>query len=219
MVSTYTEMLRRKYGNVLDEKAHQYLGYVTEGSARMHRLLRDLRAFTHVATHSSPAPEVDANAVLRETLVNLKIALDESGAEVICGHLPTVCVHEFQLEQLFQNLIGNAIHYRRDAAPRIEINAEADGDFWKFFIQDNGIGIAAEYKEQIFGMFKRLHTAAEYSGSGMGLAICQRIVEGSGGRIWVESELGSGSIFYFTLPAAKRYAGEYQRVASTNSLG
>jgi PAS domain S-box-containing protein len=203
MVSTYSAMLRRKYGGKLDEKANQYLSYLTEGSARMERLLRDLRAFTHVSTNAGPAPEVDANVVLRETLVNLKVAIDESRAEVISGHLPTVCLQEFQLEQLFQNIIGNAIHYRSDAAPRINIKAEPDGDVWRFSIQDNGIGIAAEYKEKIFEMFKRLHTAADYSGSGMGLAICQRIVERSGGRIWVESQLGRGSTFFFTLLGAQ----------------
>jgi PAS domain S-box-containing protein len=202
MVSTYSAMLRRKYGSTFDEKANHYLNYLTEGSARMNRLLRDLRAFTHVSTHSGPAPEVDANAVLRETLLNLKVVIDESRAEVISGHLPTVSLHEFQLEQLFQNIIGNAIHYRSDATPRIIIKAEPDGDVWRFSIEDNGIGIAAEYKERIFGMFKRLHTAADYSGSGMGLAICQRIVERSGGRIWVESQPGGGSTFFFTLPAA-----------------
>ena len=219
MVSTYSAMLRRKYGNKLDEKANQYLSYLTEGSARMERLLRDLRAFTHVSTHAGRAPEVDANAVLRETLINLKVAIDESRAEVISGPLPTVCLHEFQLEQLFQNIIGNAIHYRSEAAPRIDIRAEPDGDAWRFSIQDNGIGIAAEYKEKIFGMFKRLHTAADYSGSGLGLAICQRIVERGGGRIWVESQLGRGSTFFFTLPAAKRESADLQRVASTDSVG
>ena len=152
----------------------------------------------------SPAPEIDANAILRDVLVNLKVAIDESRAEVTSDPLPTVCLHEFQLEQLFQNIIGNAIHYRSEAAPRIHIKAETDGDAWRFSIQDNGIGIAAEYKEKIFGMFKRLHTAADYPGTGMGLAICQRIVERVGGSIWVESQLGRGSTFFFTLPAAKR---------------
>ena len=219
MVSAYSGMLRRKYGNKLDEKANQYLSYLTEGSARMERLLRDLRAFTHVSTHAEAAPEIDANAVLRDALVNLKVAIDESRAEVTSGPLPTVCLHEFQLEQLFQNIIGNAIHYRSEAAPRIHIKAEPDGDAWRFSIQDNGIGIAAEYKEKIFGMFKRLHTAADYSGTGMGLAICQRIVERVGGRIWVESQLGRGSTFFFTLPAAKRNSVDFQRAASTDSVG
>jgi light-regulated signal transduction histidine kinase (bacteriophytochrome) len=219
MISAYSGMLRRKYGNKLDEKADQYLSYLTEGSARMERLLRGLRAFTHVSTHSGPAPETDANAVLRNALTNLQVAIDESGAEVSSGGLPTVCLHEFQLEQLFQNIVGNAIHYRSEATPRIHINAEPDGEAWRFAIQDNGIGIAAEYKEKIFGLFKRLHSAADYSGSGMGLAICQRVVERAGGRIWVESQLGKGSTFFFTLPAAKRNSVDIRRAASTDSAG
>ncbi len=221
MVSAYSAMLRRKFADKLDEKANEYLGYLTEGSARMERLLRDLRAFTHVsANEGGPATEVDANAVLRETLVNLRVAIEESRAEVISGPLPTVRLQEFQLEQLFQNIIGNAIHYRSGAPPRINIEAEPDGDVWKFSIQDNGIGIAAEYTETIFGMFKRLHTVAAYSGSGMGLAICQRIVERSGGSIWVESQLGRGSTFFFTLPAAERRdPADLKRAASTDSVG
>ena len=219
MVATYSEMLRRKYGSKLDAKADRYLSYLTEGSARMEHLLRDLRAFTHASTHSGPSPEVDANAVLGGALENLRVPIDESRAEVISGPLPTVRLHEFQLGQLFQNIIGNAIHYKSEAAPHITINAEPDGDAWRFSIQDNGIGIAAEYREKIFGMFKRLHTAADYAGSGMGLAICQRIVERVGGRIWVESQLGRGSTFFFTLPAAKRAPTDICRVVSTDSAG
>jgi PAS domain S-box-containing protein len=217
MVSAYSGLLRRKYGSKLDEKADQYLGYLMEGSARMERLLRDLRAFTQATTHAGTAPEIDANVVLRDALVNLKVAIDASGAEVTSGFLPRVCLHEFQLEQLFQNIIGNAIHYRSEAAPRIHIEAEPDGDAWRFSIQDNGIGIADEYKGKIFGIFKRLHTAADYPGTGMGLAICQRIVERVGGSIWVESQLGRGSTFFFTLPAAKRNSVDYERAGSTDS--
>ena len=204
MVSAYSGMLRRKYGTELDDKANRYLSYLIEGSARMERLLHDLRAFTHVSTHAESPPEIDANAVLRDVLVNLKVAIDESRAEVTSGPLPTVYLHQFQLGQLFQNIIGNAIRYRSEAAPRIHIKAETDGDAWRFSVQDNGIGIAAEYKEKIFGMFTRLHTAADYQGTGMGLAICQRIVERVGGSICVESQLGRGSTFFFTLPAPKR---------------
>jgi PAS domain S-box-containing protein len=219
MISAYSEMLRRKYGNRLDEKANQYLSYMTEGSARMERLLRDLRGFTHVSTHAGVAPEIDANAVLQSALTNLQVAIDESHAEVTSDPLPTVSLHEFQLEQLFQNIVGNAIHYRSEAAPRIHIQAEPHGEAWKFSIQDNGIGIAAEYKEKIFGLFKRLHTAADYCGSGMGLAICHRIVERVGGRIWVESQLGRGSTFFFTLPAGKGNSVPICRSASTDSAG
>ena len=219
MVSAYSGMLRRKYAGELDDKAQLYLGYLTEGSARMERLLSALRAFTHASTHAGPPPETDAESVLRDVLINLKVRIDASCAEVTSGPLPQVRLHEFQLEQLFQNIIGNAIHYRSEAVPRIHIMAEKNGDAWKFSIQDNGMGIAAEYKEKIFGMFKRLHTAADYPGSGMGLAICKRIVERAGGSIWVESEPGRGSTFFFTLPAAESTSGDVERGASTDFPG
>jgi light-regulated signal transduction histidine kinase (bacteriophytochrome) len=203
MVSAYSDMLRRKYGSKLDKKAHEYLGYITEGSSRMEILLRDLRAFTHASiAQPGPAPATDANAALRNSLKSLKVTIEASGAQITSGELPSVRLHEFQLEQLFLNIIGNAIRYRSEAAPRIRIDASREGDKWKFSIQDNGIGIAAEYKEHIFGMFKRLYSASEYPGTGMGLAICQRIVTRAGGRIWVESEPGRGSTFIFTLPGA-----------------
>jgi PAS domain S-box-containing protein len=218
MVSAYSGMLRRKYEDKLDDKAKLYLSYLTEGSTRMERLLRSLRAFTQASAHAGPAPEIDANSVLQDALTNLKVVIDSSRAEVTSDPLPSVCLHEIQLEQLFQNIIGNAIHYRSEAVPRIHIKAESDGDAWRFSIQDNGIGIAAEYREKIFGMFKRLHTAADYPGSGMGLAICKRIVERAGGSIWVESEPGQGSTFFFTVPAAKNAAGG-ERAASTNLPG
>jgi light-regulated signal transduction histidine kinase (bacteriophytochrome) len=196
-------MLRRKYGGKLDEKGHEYLGYIAEGSSRMESLLRDLRAFTHVSlAQAGPAPATDANAVLENSLKSLKLTIEASGAQITSGTLPSVRLHEFQLEQLFLNIVGNAIRYRSAAAPRIQIDAVPEGDTWKFSIQDNGIGIAAEYKEHIFGIFKRLHSASEYPGTGMGLAICQRVVTRAGGRIWVESEPGRGSTFLFTLPGA-----------------
>jgi light-regulated signal transduction histidine kinase (bacteriophytochrome) len=130
----------------------------------------------------------------------LKIAIQDSGASVSRGALPHIRIYEFQLEQLFQNLIANAIRYRGDDSPRIRIAAERQGDVWRFSVQDNGIGIEPQFQEQIFGIFKRLHSKTEYPGTGMGLAICQRIVERTGGRIWVESEPGKGSTFYFTIP-------------------
>ena len=203
MISTYGEMLKRKYGGKLDAKADEYLSYVIEGGNRMERLLHDLRAFTHASIdNDGPPPEVDAEAVLGISLTNLKTAINESGAEITAGPLPSVRVHQFQLEQVFQNIIGNAIRYRSEATPRIQVEAEREGNAWKFSIRDNGIGIQPEYKEQIFGIFKRLHTASEYPGTGMGLAICQRVVERAGGRIWVESQPGRGSTFFFVLPAA-----------------
>jgi PAS domain S-box-containing protein len=202
MVSTYSEMLRRKFGNQLGPTGDEYIGYLVEGAKRMEQLLHDLRAYTHSALAADgPLPVTSPEIAIERTLANLKTAIDESGAEITFDPLPSVRMHEFQLEQLFQNIISNAIRYRSNQRPRIHAGAERTGDAWKFFVQDNGIGIEPEYREQIFGIFKRLHSSAEYPGTGMGLAICQRIVERAGGRIWVESEPGRGSTFFFTIPA------------------
>jgi light-regulated signal transduction histidine kinase (bacteriophytochrome) len=155
------------------------------------------------ASTSEPRPSeaVNADLALDGALKNLERLIDENGAIVIRSHLPEVRVQEFQLEQLFQNLIGNAIRYRSSEVPRVEVSASRDGEGWRFCVRDNGIGIDPQYKEQIFGIFKRLHTKGEYPGTGMGLAICQRIVDRLGGRIWVESALGKGSTFCFTIPS------------------
>jgi len=201
MISTYSEMLQRKFGRQLGVAGDQYIGYILEGANRMEQLLRDLRAFMQASeSNEPPAQDVSAEEVLSRTLASLKAAIVESAASITHGPLPSVRLHEFQLEQLFQNLIGNAIRYRKQQPPEIAITAERCDAMWQFSIQDNGIGIDSRYKEQIFGMFKRLHSATDFPGTGMGLAICQRIVERAGGRIWVESEPGRGSTFLFTVP-------------------
>jgi light-regulated signal transduction histidine kinase (bacteriophytochrome) len=201
MVSTYSEMLRRKFAGQLGESGDEYIRYTVKGAQRMQQLIKDLLAFTHVSTlGDEPAPDIDANKALDHTLTNLHSAIASSGARITHNTLPKVRMHEFQLEQVFQNLISNAIHYRGAAAPEIHVAAERQGSKWLFSVRDNGIGIDPKYKEHIFGMFKRLHSVADYPGTGMGLAICQRIIQRVGGRIWVESELGRGSTFFFTAP-------------------
>jgi light-regulated signal transduction histidine kinase (bacteriophytochrome) len=171
---------------------------------RLENLLRDLRTFMQLSIEGGEATkDIDAGAVLEKALANLDVAIRESGAEIHFTPLPVVRMYEFQLEQLFQNLVANAIRYRRELPPRISIAAERQGEEWLFSVRDNGIGIAEQFKEQIFGVFKRLHGAAEYPGTGMGLAICHRIIERAGGRIWVESEPGTGSTFYFTVPCVR----------------
>ena len=203
MVSAYSQMLRRKFQNQLGSAGDEFIGFVVEGASRMEQLLRDLRTYTHAAiVDDGPPPAVDSETAFERSILNLKTAIEESGAEITSDPLPPVRIHQFQLEQLFQNIVGNAIRYSGERRPRIHAGAEADGDAWRFFVQDNGIGIDREYKEQIFGIFKRLHAFSEYPGTGMGLAICQRIVERAGGRIWVESQPGRGSTFFFTLPAS-----------------
>jgi len=204
-VAVYTELLKRHFGDKLDAKAATFVGYTVSGVRRMEALMNDLLSYVQAArgTDEEP-PAVDSNQVLNMTLANLQTAIQESGASILSGDLPYVPVHAVHLEQLFQNLIGNAIKYRNGAAPQIEIAARRSShQEWTFSVKDNGIGIDPQYAKQVFGIFKRLHSSESYSGTGIGLAICQKIVERYGGRIWVESELGKGATFCFTLPAAQ----------------
>jgi len=205
MVSTYSELLRKEFGGKLGPAADEYIGYAIAGARRMEQLLTDLRAYTLASTSDQvPIEDVDAGAMLDKALANLAASIKDSGAVITRTELPHVKLHEFQMEQLFQNLVGNAIRYRSKAAPQIHVEAHRQGTEWIFSVQDNGIGIDPQYNEQIFDLFKRLHSAAAYPGTGMGLGICKRIVERAGGRIWVESEPGRGSTFFFTLPATDR---------------
>lgn len=201
MVSIYSELLKKEFGEKLGPDAAEYIGYTVQGALRMEQLLHDLRAYTLASTSAQEATEeIDARIVLDKALQNLETAIKDSGASISVGALPHVRLLGFQLEQIFQNLIGNAIRYRNNVPLRIEVAARLQEQYWLFSIQDNGIGIGPEYKEQVFELFKRLHSVAEYPGTGMGLAICKRIVERAGGRIWVESELGRGATFFFTIP-------------------
>jgi light-regulated signal transduction histidine kinase (bacteriophytochrome) len=200
MVRAYSELLHRRFGGQLGQDGDEFIRHTVEGATRMDKLLRDLRSYMQVsATDHEPVEEIDAGEILKKALVNLQTVIEESGASISVTALPRVRIREFQLQQVFQNLIGNAIRYC-NSAPRIQIAASLQDENWLFSVQDNGIGIEAGFREQIFGIFKRLHTNSEYPGTGMGLAICQRIVERTGGRIWVESEPGKGSTFYFTIP-------------------
>jgi PAS domain S-box-containing protein len=198
-VIIYSELLAKRYGAKLDGQALEMLHYLNGGASRMELLIRDLLAYTQVKKLEEPG-ESDAMQIMSDTLANLANAIMESGAQITCENLPAVKVHKVHLQQLFQNLIGNALKYRSENQPLVHVRAEKRDRQWLFSVSDNGIGIEAEYKERIFGLFKRLHTSDEYSGTGIGLAICQRIVGRYSGRIWVESELGKGSTFYFTLP-------------------
>jgi len=202
MVASYSELLKRRFGSELDETGELYIRYVVEGAHRMEKLLKDLLTYIRISKErAEPAEEADANYALEQALANLQAAITASSACITHTALPKVHIQSFQLEQVFQNLIGNAIRYRREETPEIHVAAELRGQEWVFSVKDNGIGISPKYKDRIFGMFKRLHTSSDYPGTGMGLAICQRIVERAGGRIWVESEVGKGSTFFFTIPA------------------
>jgi PAS domain S-box-containing protein len=202
MVALYSQMMERKYKALMDKTGSEYLGYMVQGARRMEMLLRDLLDYTQVISGNDEDIEgVDAKVVLGRAVQNLQRAVDESGAIVEGEGLPVLAVKEVHLLQLLQNLIGNALKYRGSEPPHVELSAQPDGRMWLLSVRDNGIGIAAAYTKQIFGLFKRLHGNSQYAGTGIGLAICQKIVERYGGRIWVESEgEGRGSTFMFTLP-------------------
>jgi signal transduction histidine kinase len=202
MVAAYTQLLAERYRGKLDKDADRYIGYAVEGATRMQALLEDLLAFSRVGRNGFAPKSIDAGVAVDEALKNLAIAVKENAVTVTRNNLPTVVADRVHLVQLFQNLIGNAIKFRGQQPPRITICAEKQGEEWAFSVSDNGIGIAPEHRDFIFRMFQRLHTRAEYPGNGVGLAICKKIVEQHGGRIWVESELGRGSNFRFTFPAA-----------------
>jgi PAS domain S-box-containing protein len=200
MVSSYTQLLARRYQGQLDAAANEFIAYAVDGANRMQGLINDLLAYSRVGTRVKGLKPTDCAGVLDQALANLKAAIEKSGAVVTHDPLPTVMADNSQLVQLFQNLIGNAIKFHVEEPPRIHVSAEQKGNEWAFFVRDNGIGIDPQYAERIFVIFQRLHTREEYPGTGIGLAICKKIVERRGGRIWVESQPGIGSTFYFTIP-------------------
>ncbi|MBM3323363.1 GHKL domain-containing protein, partial [candidate division WOR-3 bacterium] len=201
MVGSYTQLLARRYKDKLDGDALEFIGYAVDGVTRMQRLINDLLTYSRVGTRGREPEPTSAEQVLGRALQNLKVAIEESGARVTHDPLPEVMADDRQLEQLFQNLVGNAIKYRGDEPPCVHVRAERSNGSWMFSIKDNGIGIEPQYYERVFLIFQRLHTKKEYSGTGIGLAVCKKIVERHGGRIWVESEPGQGSNFMFTLSA------------------
>lgn len=201
MVALYSEMLQMKYGDRLDQNAHQFISFIVNGAQRMEMLLKDLLAYSQAGSpNEGPPGLVNCETVMERVLLNLQASIDQNKATITWRGLPTVHAHEVRLVQLFQNLVGNAIKYRRAEPPMIDVFAERRISDWLFSVRDNGIGIKPEYAQQIFGIFKRLHAGNTYRGTGIGLAICQRIVENYGGRIWVESKPGEGSLFRFTIP-------------------
>jgi PAS domain S-box-containing protein len=200
-ITSYTELLAHRYQGKLDERADMYIGYIAEGTSRMHLLINDLLAYSRVGTKTKPFVPVQMDAVLNQALKSLGRSLKESGATVEREELPVVEGDGTQLAQLFQNLIGNAIKFRQKVTPlKIRVSAQRSGHEWVFGVHDNGIGIEPRFSKRIFEIFQRLHVREEYEGSGMGLTICRKITVHHGGRIWVESTLGEGASFYFTMP-------------------
>jgi PAS domain S-box-containing protein len=215
-VAVYSELIATRYHSVLDADGQLFLGFLKEGGLRLARLISELLDYTRAGVIEADVGPVDSEAVLQHALSSLAEAVRESAATVTFEPLPEVYIGESHLHQVFQNLVGNALKYRTENAPQIHISAVNRGATWCFAVQDNGIGIDPRYKEKIFGVFKRLHHDRKYGGTGIGLAICQRVVERYGGRIWVESEPGKGSTFYFTVP---RHAQSIRSAAVQSSAG
>jgi signal transduction histidine kinase len=218
MVAAYTQLLAERYRGKLDENADKFIGYASEGALRMQTLIQDLLAFSRVGRSGIVYGSVDCDAAMEEVLRSLGPAIQESGAVVSHGALPPVWADSSQMAQVFQNLIGNAIKFRGKEPPVISVQVEKVGQQWLFSVSDNGIGIAPEYVENIFVVFQRLHARTEYPGNGIGLAICKKIVERNGGKIWVEAQTGYGSIFKFTMPcdgpAEKELCGTAMAISS-----
>ncbi|MGB0007382.1 MAG: ATP-binding protein [Candidatus Sulfotelmatobacter sp.] len=200
MVTAYTQLLAERYRGKLDAEADKFIGYASEGAMRMQVLIQDLLAFSRVGRAESSDANIDCNGVMEEVLQTLSAAVQESGAVISYSQLPQIQGDRTQLGQVFQNLIANAIKFRGNEPPKISVQAENKDDQWWFEVSDNGIGIPPENAGHVFEVFYRLHARSEYPGNGIGLAICKKIIERGGGRIWVESQSGSGSHFKFTLP-------------------
>jgi PAS domain S-box-containing protein len=205
MVASYTQLLSRRYKGKLDSDADEFIAFAVDGASRMQRLIQDLLAYSRVGTRGSDLLDISSENALRQALLNLRGAIEESGALVTHDPLPTVSADETQLIQLFQNLVGNAIKYQGPGVPKVHIAvARSSGKKWTFSVQDNGLGIEPQYFEKIFGMFQRLHKREAFAGTGIGLAICKKIVEQHGGRISVDSKPGHGSTFRFALAESER---------------
>lgn len=206
MVSLYSQLLKRKLAGTLDAESAVLLNHCTDGASRLDSLIKGLLEYVRASSEA----DVDAgmtttplDEILKCALANLETAIEESGAQITFDSLPALHVHPVHIQQVLQNLIGNAIKYRSARPAEIHIGAHFGTSHWTFSVEDNGIGVGAAYRDQIFGLFKRLHGSGEYAGTGLGLAICRRLVERYDGRIWMDSVLGEGSTFYFTLPRAE----------------
>ncbi len=200
MITSYLELLERRYKGQLDEKANKFIAYAVDGAARLQTLINDLLTYSRVGSRGQDLEFVDCEKVLQNVLLNLQMAIEQSNATITHTPLPQVNADPSQLTQLFQNLISNALKFRQEAAPQIHIAVQGTDDKWLFSVQDNGIGMEVQYLDRIFIIFQRLHSKTEYPGTGIGLAVCKKIVEQHGGTLWVDSQPGRGSTFHFTLP-------------------
>jgi light-regulated signal transduction histidine kinase (bacteriophytochrome) len=204
MISAFAQLLSERYSGRLDPDADEFIAFMVDSANRMRDLINGLLSFSRVQTQGKPLTPVPAEEAFRRALANLQVTITESQAQISHDPLPLVLADPTQLMQVFQNLIANAIKFCSQQVPTVHVSAQPADSEWLFSVQDNGIGIDPQFHHRIFEIFQRLHGRTEYSGTGMGLALCQRIVERHGGRIWVESALGQGATFYFTLPLAQR---------------
>ncbi|MDJ0727391.1 MAG: ATP-binding protein [Prochloraceae cyanobacterium] len=204
MVISFTQLLAQRYRGKLDDDADRIIDFAVDGAKRMESLIRDLLTYSRVTIKAKPFESVSCEEILKLSINNLQITIAETNTAIEIHPLPTVLGDRSQLIQVFQNLLTNAIKYRSARPPKIEVGAEIAKNCWIFYVKDNGIGIDSRHFDRIFAIFQRLHTRAEYPGTGIGLAICQKIVNRHGGKIWVESELGQGTIFYFTIPVNQK---------------
>jgi light-regulated signal transduction histidine kinase (bacteriophytochrome) len=202
MVSSYTQLLARRYRDQLDEDADEFIGYAVDGAERMQQLINALLSYSRVGTRRVEFAPTDLSVVVEKVLSDLRLSIQESGLDITSDELPTVNGDRTQLAQLFLNLIGNAIKFRKEGEPpKVHVGAGRRAGEWLISVRDNGIGLDSQYADRVFAIFQRLHGRGKYPGTGIGLAVCKRIVERHGGKIWAESAPGEGSTFYFTLPA------------------
>ena len=200
MVASYTQLLARRYQGKLDADADEFIGYAVDGAHRMQAQIQALLEYARVGRRKIEVCPTDTQAMVNQVLHDLHLAIETNGVDVRAENLPMVMADPNLLPQVFQNLISNALKFRTEADPRVRVRADSNANEWQLSVEDNGIGMDPKAAGQIFGLFRRLHSQAEYPGTGIGLAVCKRIVESHGGRIWVESTPGAGSAFRFTLP-------------------
>jgi signal transduction histidine kinase len=209
-IASFTQLLAKRYGDKLDDKAREFIAFAVDGSKRMQALISDLLSFSRVGTQGRSLVPVSTDAVLNAVLKSLKRGIEESRAIITRDPLPVVLADELQLSQLLQNLIGNAIKFRREDTVKVHIGADRSATGWNISVRDNGIGVAPEHNERIFVIFQRLHTKTQYPGTGIGLAICKKIAERHGGRIWLEPSPGGGSTFIFSIADGGTYESKEQ---------
>ncbi len=202
VITGYLQLLERRYGNKLGKEPHEFIAFAVDASARMQQLIHDLLAYSRVGTRAATPRPTDSEHALKRAIANLMHSIEDAGAVITHDSLPTVMADETLLMQVFQNLLPNAIKFRREHPPRIHVGVECNDNHWLFSVRDNGIGIESPYLDRVFQVFQRLHTREAYPGTGIGLALCKRVIERYGGTIHVESMPGEGSVFYFTLGAS-----------------